>query len=59
MSKQTDYVAAVAGMKRAHRKLLVSSVLLALLVGFLAGYAIAYRTIDRVVIVNYGQGIEA
>ena len=59
MSLQTDYVAAVEAMKRAHRKVLVSSILVALLIGCAVGYAIAYRTIDRVVVLNYGQGIEA
>lgn len=59
MALKSDYVAAVEAMKRAHRKLLLSSVLVALLLGFLAGYAVAHRTIDRVVVVNYGQGIEA
>ncbi|HBO13182.1 MAG TPA: hypothetical protein DD491_10405 [Halieaceae bacterium] len=59
MSLQTDYVAALEDLKRAYRKLLVSSVLAALLVGGLIGYALAERTIDRVVTLNYGQGIEA
>ena len=58
MSLQTGCVAALEAMKRAHRKLLVSSVLLALLLGFLAGFAVAHRTIERVVVVDYGQGIE-
>jgi hypothetical protein len=59
MSLQTDYFAALEDLKRAHRKLLVSSILASLIIGGLVGFALANRTIDRVVILNCGQGIQA